>query len=105
MTPPLARSHPLVVIGASFGASFGGVGAGWPSAWCSPANRMTAPPDWRPSSSAAVDVDHCVLLPAIAPLLSRLAAPPSRDAPPETLREHCGGALSEVRSGRPAWPS
>ena len=98
MTPPLARSHPLVVIGASFG----GVGAGWRSAWCELddgtaglAAIKLCGRGRRPLRSAA---GHRA--PAVAP-----GCPASRDAPPETLREHCGGALSEVRSGRPAWPS
>ncbi|NUO71107.1 MAG: chemotaxis protein CheB [Frateuria sp.] len=88
-------------------------------------------PSMPSSALANVEVDHCVLLPAIAPLLSRLVAPPTPVAPPEPppeslLREQsvfegvepmdnlhaigtptqltcpdCGGTLSEVQSGRP----
>ena len=88
-------------------------------------------PSMPSSALANVDVDHCVLLPAIAPLLSRLVAPPSPvpapGAPPEALlREQsafegvesmanlqaigtpsqltcpdCGGTLSWMRSARP----
>ena len=88
-------------------------------------------PSMPSSALANVEVDHCVLLPAIAPLLSRLVAPPTPvglpEPPPEALlREQsvfegvepmenlkaigtptqltcpdCGGTLSEVQSGRP----
>jgi two-component system chemotaxis response regulator CheB len=87
-------------------------------------------PSMPASALANVEVDHCVLLKAIAPLLSRLVAPPSSAAPiaaPESLRREqaifegvkpmenlraigtpsqltcpdCGGTLSEVQSARP----
>lgn len=88
-------------------------------------------PSMPSSALANVDVDHCVLLPAIAPLLSRLCAPPASaaapGAPPEALlREQsvfegvepmdnlqaigtpsqltcpdCGGTLSELQEARP----
>jgi two-component system, chemotaxis family, protein-glutamate methylesterase/glutaminase len=88
-------------------------------------------PSMPSSALANVEVDHCVLLPVIAPLLSRLVAPPTPilapEPPPEALlREQsvfegvepmdnlqaigtatqltcpdCGGTLSEVQSGRP----
>jgi two-component system chemotaxis response regulator CheB len=87
-------------------------------------------PSMPASALANVDVDHCVLLTAIGPLLVRLAAalaPASRPAPPDlVLKEHalfegenamdtlgaiatptqltcpaCGGTLSELKDSRP----
>lgn len=87
-------------------------------------------PSMPSSALANVDVDHCVLLPAIGPLLVRLAtvfSPAPRPAPPEgVLKEQalfegenpmdnlksiatptqltcpqCGGTLSELKDARP----
>jgi two-component system chemotaxis response regulator CheB len=87
-------------------------------------------PSMPASALANVEVDHCVPLEAIAPLLSRLVEPPATAAPlaaPETLRREqsifegvqpmeslraigtpsqltcpdCGGTLSEVQGARP----
>lgn len=92
--------------------------------------QEAAAPSMPASALANVDVDHCVLLPAIAPLLVRLAtvfAPAPRPATPEgVLKEHalfegedpmdnltaiatptqltcpaCGGTLSELQDTRP----
>lgn len=88
-------------------------------------------PSMPSSALANVQVDHCVLLPGIAPLLTRLVGPAapvqSPDLPPDALlREQsvfegvepmanlqaigtptqltcpdCGGTLSEIEGGRP----
>jgi two-component system, chemotaxis family, protein-glutamate methylesterase/glutaminase len=87
-------------------------------------------PSMPSSALASVDVDHCVLLPSIAPLLSRLVGPPPvavPHAPPQVLlSEHsvfegvepmenlhaigtpsqltcpdCGGTLSQIQEPRP----